>query len=925
MPKWPERSPEEVCIKNEEYKTGRYPISESNHWHSGIHINFKCGTTSPEVYPFIGGELAAYRISREFKTVPRRKNISSEKHDKLSNEEEKLYVPSASNDDLYELRTDISEKERNEKHCNNYILLKHSFFVKKQGSETHEPINFFILYTNIVPALPSQFDGNYCLSTAPKKIPFYFKYRFFVNKNLDNIYKYIDIPTDKGMKKLFPLSHCTFWEKDSTTYYCNFANFDNLRKIIEISKSNIEKLDMDKSEKRQYVPIRPGVLIYDLNILDKIKANPKYGLKEKAKLMISACFSEDETDKKEDFFIVKVEKDDVDGSWEETEEYTGVLVKKTDLVLKTKGRLKKDNSFCNNTMKGLMVYDNDNENGNARDILEAEKEFGLVRPEEILHNISDNKRNYFRLKTQKYILYEKPNQNDPVEVKIEWDNSYKYNEAVTSPKTAIYVDMLLGYGYQPSFYNNAYYDVALFFKDIDFMDKDYEAVERYFMPPMVFYKWVKEDGMNVFFNERPTYSAHVYIKTGVSKTGRHKNTVFIEFFYEDEKLYLQSERAEKYKVNMLDWKKFFRVLDRKVDKIEDAADGLKFIKENYKWNTDSKNVGALLGDSNPNWWSEEIESKKTKLIKRSIICGHPLELDKEQYVKNGSIKLNIQKSYGINTAKSEDIEYFKNMVEAIDVWGGLRVSLKEILGTDKNNFWFAHPVYFLKHLDDAWLIERNVKNLIMVQDEVIALNCLKKGAKGIYPEVFDEKKGEKPLPGQTYCNHAAFLTVITTDDKYFNFTGKKNSNPKYKRYDFPELPGGKKGREEYEKLHDIKSSNFWCDELEKFASEGKLVKLYPPDAQLYANRGYTVVASHKAKDKDEWHPHFATVRPGAEYDKKWGPMVANVGSNNLVTRALNEKCFYKIPLDDIKWYYNPDQEFRLVPDTELINELKKIF
>jgi len=76
--------------------------------------------------------------------------------------------------------------------------------------------------------------------------------------------------------------------------------------------------------------------------------------------------------------------------------------------------------------------------------------------------------------------------------------------------------------------------------------------------------------------------------------------------------------------------------------------------------------------------------------------------------------------------------------------------------------------------------------------------------------------------------------------------------------------------------------------------------------------GYTVVAAHKAQGKNDRDrsPHFATVRPGETYNEEGGPMVANVGAYNLIVGAKDPKCFTSSKSGDIKWYYNPMQDFR---------------
>ncbi|MCL2068152.1 MAG: hypothetical protein FWG99_11905 [Treponema sp.] len=380
-------------------------------------------------------------------------------------------------------------------------------------------------------------------------------------------------------------------------------------------------------------------------------------------------------------------------------------------------------------------------------------------------------------------------------------------------------------------------------------------------------------------------------------------------------IYLKRER---YRKNMLDWQKFFRVLNKEAEGVEDIINGLEFIKNNYDWGNDGANVGGMVGDYNPSWIIEEearyreqrgSESEKTKQIKRSIVCGHPLEWDRELYLEGGSIRPGIATSYGTWLSRG-DQEYFKEKVEAIDIWEGLKNKRIDGLDTSKNNFWFAHPIYFMNHLKKAGLLEREM--LIRVQDRVLELKCLDpNGGAGIYGNQL----------GETFCNHAVFLTIIATDANYVSFTGRINPNPaNYRNYPFPEYYT-KKERDEYVRVHSIKSSNYWCDELEKFKDEGKLIELSPPDAQEYGNMGYTVLGAYRAnKDRRERSPHFATVRPGFEVNPTFGPKVLNIGENNLIEWAGKETCFGEKRYNYTKWYYNPNQDFRL--DMRWINYLK---
>jgi hypothetical protein len=50
-------------------------------------------------------------------------------------------------------------------------------------------------------------------------------------------------------------------------------------------------------------------------------------------------------------------------------------------------------------------------------------------------------------------------------------------------------------------------------------------------------------------------------------------------------------------------------------------------------------------------------------------------------------------------------EHFKSVIGAIDIWESIRD--KRIAGFNKNAFWFAHPVYFINHLDKMSVFEIN--------------------------------------------------------------------------------------------------------------------------------------------------------------------------------------------------------------------------
>jgi hypothetical protein len=256
----------------------------------------------------------------------------------------------------------------------------------------------------------------------------------------------------------------------------------------------------------------------------------------------------------------------------------------------------------------------------------------------------------------------------------------------------------------------------------------------------------------------------------------------------------------------------------------------------------------------------------------------------------------IRREHGIDSFPA-----LSRVMQKADVRGDV-----DFLSSD-SNLWHFHPVGFYRHYSRLMLAIAHIANLRMVQERVVALVCLKpRYGRGIWG-----LRGNIPR-GNTFCNHAVFLTIVATDGRYHHFTGRQRSNPNSRDFPFPDAL-----TEETKRIYDnegINRSNFWCDRLVRFANEGKLVELTPTQAQDFGNMGYTVLGSHRARAsgiRTEVSPHFATVMPGYDFNVTYGPMVANVGTNNLIERAGHPDTFGRSRYNATKWYYNPNQEFRL--------------
>ena len=179
----------------------------------------------------------------------------------------------------------------------------------------------------------------------------------------------------------------------------------------------------------------------------------------------------------------------------------------------------------------------------------------------------------------------------------------------------------------------------------------------------------------------------------------------------------------------------------------------------------------------------------------------------------------------------------------------------------------------------------------------MALKCLIMGARGIYDQ--------DASPSQTYCNHAAYLTIKALDKDYTQFT-KGADCPPWDPNTFPENPH----KSDYEGSNSLKTSNLWCDVLEYQANDEScpIKEVTAEEAQKLANMGYVVVVCWK-NTKPTKSPHFATVAPDTRaYNPKQGPYIANVGVVNDYMNVTSSDSFGK--RTPLRYFYNTKQNFR---------------
>jgi hypothetical protein len=508
MPRWPANQENAECVYrlNEIYpEAGRYPVGRNGCWHSGIHINAtKSGEDLP-VYPIISGQLAACRISKDYKLIPRLKIISSRQYDKLQWYEQPLYVKDTKSGN-YKLKETFTDNERKyiyEKYANSYILLRHTVPLSRQENSS---IVFFTLYTNIRPYEhpEAEFISLDAMSqkVANNGIPFYQRFLFRL-KQPD-----CSVPAN-GEKNLFPGSYCLIrLQADGTTYLARFANHGYEKKI----PINLEEIAICGNPR--YIPKDENVFVYDLSTKEKIaRLKPGAYFKDSVKPVKPDGQDEQGDDVLFEVQIAKNPDDDI-ALYEEGQKALApgakVLVKSAELKIEeAAGHLKEKNSLFTATVKGLLKYNTVNGAENACGILTEGTEFHAdsllsqyKKGRQIIPVSSDKEET-----SNEYLKFEETNCNhaDAIEVTVVYIRGY--NSGGILPKR-LNENELLGFSVQPPSEKTSCYDLILFFPDIAFLGNTRNTISA-FVPRESAKLYTKRESLTCFF---PTASEFNIIK-----------------------------------------------------------------------------------------------------------------------------------------------------------------------------------------------------------------------------------------------------------------------------------------------------------------------------------------------------------------------------------------------------------------------------
>jgi len=183
---------------------------------------------------------------------------------------------------------------------------------------------------------------------------------------------------------------------------------------------------------------------------------------------------------------------------------------------------------------------------------------------------------------------------------------------------------------------------------------------------------------------------------------------------EDRSFYLPAYRADDdseygLKKDLLKWSEFFTKNDRDanndlfcdlkeevietIEEVSGELDGLLQLRPNGKLKQ-SEIVDLFDNRSN------SLNRLAIERLRR-LVCKHPLEWNRELY---DEIKDQLNRFFGAGKCSGARETYLQNVSQAQNIWNGIK-DLPHI--ENQLNLWFAHPVYFINHLDKCGLLEMN--------------------------------------------------------------------------------------------------------------------------------------------------------------------------------------------------------------------------
>ncbi|MDR0320571.1 MAG: M23 family metallopeptidase [Treponema sp.] len=174
-----------------------------------------------------------------------------------------------------------------------------------------------------------------------------------------------------------------------------------------------------------------------------------------------------------------------------------------------------------------------------------------------------------------------------------------------------------------------------------------------------------------------------------------------ETYYEfkiDQKSYYVPERDGKPSglepKNYLDFPQFFSILEGSESDDNIVCDYTKIVEKITDKELDFKELMDLYRSS-----TDENLERREKLHR--LVCQHPFEWNKALY-DDGFVN-RLKQNFSLT---GERLTNLVDKMEKQDLWANPKEGEATIDELPKGQVWFAHPVYFINHLDKAGLLDR---------------------------------------------------------------------------------------------------------------------------------------------------------------------------------------------------------------------------
>jgi hypothetical protein len=166
---------------------------------------------------------------------------------------------------------------------------------------------------------------------------------------------------------------------------------------------------------------------------------------------------------------------------------------------------------------------------------------------------------------------------------------------------------------------------------------------------------------------------------------------YCQYNFGDKLFYIRKLDRDSHKENILEWEKHFIVYDPQSDNIiynpSDEA---------------GKEIEEMIRKARPSTGRDWTKNELT-VFKRTIFCKHPLEWDKTKY---DSALIKNRMCLG----DEDRHKILREKAEKMDIWSSIKDN--EAIKQTTNNLWFAHPIYFLNHMNKAGLLRQPVEDRI---------------------------------------------------------------------------------------------------------------------------------------------------------------------------------------------------------------------